>query len=78
MKEKIVSPVAPSGLDLVFYYRCPHCSKKTPLISPMQPGMVACAACAQTFPVLPVDDRTIHFIQIMLNNGRAAVDQDFV
>lgn len=78
MKKKPVSPVAPSGLELVFSYRCPHCGKKTPINAPMQPGMVECNACAQAFPVLPVDDRTILFIQIMLNNGRAAVDQDFV
>lgn len=80
MKKKTttVTPVGPCSLDLVFSYRCPHCGKKNHLISPMQPEMVSCGSCSQAFPVLPVDDRTIHFIQIMLNNGRAAVDQDFV
>lgn len=75
---KNVAPVAPSAMGLLFTYRCPNCGKKNDLVSPIQPGMVACNACAQPFPILPVDGRTIHFIHIMLNNGKAAVDQDFI
>lgn len=76
--RKDVMPVAPSALDLVFTYRCPHCGKKNHLVSPLQPEMVACGACSQPFPILPVDGRTVHYIHIMLNNGKAAVDQDFI
>lgn len=78
MKPTHVTPVAPTGMDLVFTYRCPYCGKKNHLVSPLQPETVVCSTCTKSFPVLPVDDRSIHFIHIMLNSGRAAVDQDFV
>lgn len=76
--KKDVAPVAPSAMNLVFIYRCPHCGKKNHLVSPLQAAQVMCGVCAQPFPVLPVDERTVHFIHLMLNHGRAAVDQDFV
>lgn len=71
-------PILPESMELVFYYRCPACGFRTPLISPTQPAMTRCGACGQPFSVIPVDERTVHYVKIMLANGRAAVDPDFV
>ena len=73
-----IQPVAPSGMDLIFYYRCPSCNRKIGLRAPTQPGMLACDACGIAFPAIPVDERTIHFLRIMLADGRAAADADFL
>jgi DNA-directed RNA polymerase subunit RPC12/RpoP len=76
--QRPVQPVAPSGMELIFMYRCPHCGRKAALIAPMQPAMVQCDACQTPFPVVPVDERTVKYIKLMLAEGRAAVDPDFV
>ena len=70
-------PILPESMELVFYYRCPACGYRNPLISPTQPTMTRCGACGQPFPVIPVDERSVHYVKIMLANGRAAVDPDF-
>ncbi len=73
-----VHPVSPSGMELIFLYRCPHCSRKTALIAPTQPSMAQCSSCSQPFPLVPVDERTIQYIRLMMNDGKAAADPDFV
>lgn len=73
-----VQPVAPCGMEFIFYYRCPGCARKVALVAPTQPGMVACDGCGMTFPAIPVDERTIHFLRIILAEGRAAADPDFL
>ncbi len=70
-------PVAPESMELVFYYKCPQCGRRNPLIAPTQPALTRCEACGNIFPVMPVDERTVHYVKIMLANGRAAVDPDF-
>mgnify|MGYP000986817533 CR=1 FL=1 len=42
-----------------------------------QPSMTRCESCGEPFPVMPVDERTVHYVKIMLANGRAALDPDF-
>ena len=39
--------------------------------------MAQCDACGRPFPIVPVDERSVQYIKLMLNNGRAAVDPDF-
>lgn len=73
-----VSPVSPTGMEILFIYQCPHCGRKMPLISPIQPAMTQCDSCSLAFPVVPVDERTIHYVKIILAQGRAAVDPDFI
>ena len=34
--------------------------------------MTRCESCGEPFPVMPVDERTVHYVKIMLANGRAA------
>lgn len=38
-------PILPESMELVFYYRCPACGYRNPLISPTQPAMTRCGAC---------------------------------
>lgn len=71
-------PMPPEGLEILFYYRCPRCDKHVALSSPTEPRMVKCDNCHQDFPIIPVDDHTIQYIQIILQHGRAAADPDFL
>ena len=71
-------PVGPSGMELIFFYPCPHCGVQVPLPAPTQAAMVRCASCVKHFPIMPVDERGIRFVRIMLAEGRAALDPDFV
>ena len=70
-------PVPPESMELVFWYRCPGCGRRNPLIAPTQPAMTRCESCGETFPVMPIDERTVHYVKITLANGHAAVDPDF-
>lgn len=76
-QDKMWQPVAPSGTDLVAFYICPACQRKVSLIAPTQPGLAMCTACGTQFPFLPIDDCTVRFLKIMLDDGRACVDPDF-
>ncbi|MDR3042955.1 MAG: hypothetical protein LBU75_01660 [Desulfovibrio sp.] len=75
--RKPLNPVRPDGLEVIFFYPCPHCRRQVPLISPTQPSMAQCDSCMQHFPIVPVDERTVRFLKVMLDNGRAAIDPDF-
>ncbi len=75
--QRSVQPVAPEGMELIFLYRCPKCGCKNPFVAPTQPAMAHCEACGTAFPLVPVDEHTVHFVKIMLGGGRAAVDPDF-
>ena len=71
-------PVAPAGMELFFLYLCPYCGHQVSLLAPTRAAMARCGACARPFPVMPVDERGIRFVRIMLAEGRAALDPDFV
>ena len=77
LSSRPVQPVPPESMELVFFYRCPGCGRRNPLIAPTQPSMTRCESCGEPFPVMPVDDRTVHYVKIMLAHGRAALDPDF-
>ncbi len=77
-KRKPVTPVRPTGLELVFMYACPFCQRQAPLVSPTKPAMAQCEACQGHFPIVPVDERTVQFIKIVLANGKAGIDPDFL
>ncbi len=70
-------PVSPDAMEMLFFYACPQCKRHVPLIAPTQPAMVSCENCHYSFPIMPVDERSLHFVRIMLANGKAAVDPDF-
>ena len=78
MNPRAVQPVAPGRMELVFLYTCPHCKHECPLISPTQPGMARCENCLEPFPVIPVDERSVLYVKLMLGNGMAAQDPDFM
>ena len=72
-----VRPVPPAGMELLFFYACPYCGRHVPLVSPIQPTMAQCDACGKPFPIVPVDERSLHYVRIMLAGGKAAIDPDF-
>lgn len=76
--SKPLMPVRPMGMEIVFLYPCPHCAREVTLIAPTRPTMAQCDACRKSFPIVPVDDRTLRYFKIMLNGGKAAIDPDFL
>jgi hypothetical protein len=76
--KKPTQPVKPSGMEILLFYPCPNCERQVPLIGPTQPSMAQCDACRAQFPIVPADERTIQFIKLMLANGRAGIDPDFL
>lgn len=73
-----LTPVPPDGMEVLFFYQCPHCGRHVPLVSPTEPRMASCDACARTFPIIPVDEHSLHFVRIMLAGGKAASSPDFL
>lgn len=81
MSEKNVRPLAPvppDGMDLLIFYKCPHCGKHVGVSAPTEPRMVTCEGCRMAFPIIPVDEHSVHYIRIMLAGGKAAADPDFM
>ncbi len=75
--QKPLQPVSPEGMEILFFYPCPSCRKHVALEAPTQPAMVRCEHCGTPFPIIPIDERSLHYIYVMLDNGRAALDPDF-
>lgn len=73
-----LAPVAPGGMEILFYYRCPNCGKYMGLSAPTEPRMLRCDNCHLDFPIVPVDDHTVQYLQVILDHGRAAADPDFL
>ncbi|MEF8823610.1 MAG: hypothetical protein V5A14_03450 [Desulfohalobiaceae bacterium] len=73
-----LSPVKPVGMEIVYYYPCPHCERKVPLIAPTQPSRVQCDACRGQFPVVPADEKTVSFLKTIMDSGRAGIDSSFL
>jgi DNA-directed RNA polymerase subunit RPC12/RpoP len=76
-RNKPLIPIRPSGMDLLFFYPCPFCRREVPTISPTKATVIRCDACRKEFPIMPVDERSVRFVKIMLAGGRAAIDPDF-
>lgn len=72
------APVPPDGMEILFFYKCPYCERHVPVPSPTEPGMVHCDGCQHSFPIIPVDEYGLHYMRIMLANGKAAADPDFL
>ena len=77
-KRKPLTPVRPAGMEIVFLYPCPHCQREVPLIAPTRPAMAQCDACRKNFPIVPVDERTMNYLRLVLAGGKAAIDPDFL
>ena len=73
-----LQPVAPDAMEILFFYQCPGCGKHVPQASPIEPRMVRCPACGLSFPIIPVDDQGLQYVRIMLADGKAAADPDFL
>ena len=66
------------GMELLFFYRCPHCLRHVPLVNPVEPRNVRCDGCGKQFPIIPVDEHGLHYVRIMLANGKAAANPDYL
>jgi hypothetical protein len=77
-EKRVLQPVKPVGMELVFYYPCPFCSRRVPLPAPQQPSMARCDSCQGQFPVVPADAKGVQFIKLILDQGRAGIDPDFI
>ena len=42
LSSRPAQPVPPESMELVFFYRCPGCGRRNPLIAPTQPSMTRC------------------------------------
>lgn len=71
-------PVAPDGMEMIFFYQCPRCGRHVPVVSPTEPRMIVCESCRNAFPIIPVDEHGLHYVRIMLAGGKAATDPDFL
>lgn len=40
--------------------------------------MAQCDACRENFPIVPVDDRTIRYMKLIMAGGKAGIDPDFL
>ncbi len=76
--RKPLTPVKPSGIEIICFYTCPFCGRDVPVMAPTQPTMARCEACSGEFPIVPVDERSIRFFKLITANGKAAVDSDFL
>ena len=78
MSRRPVAPATPVSVELVFFYACPYCQRELPLVAPSQPTMVTCDTCRQSFPIVPVDEYSVQFVKLMLADGQAAIDPDYM
>ena len=65
-------------MELVFFYTCPYCQRELPLVSPQHPTIISCDICRQSFPIVPVDEYSVQFVKLMLADGKAAIDPDYM
>ena len=49
-----------------------------PLVNPVEPRNVRCDGCGKQFPIIPVDEHGLHYVRIMLANGKAAANPDYL
>lgn len=75
---KPVEPVRPSEMEIIYLYTCPFCSRDVPLLAPTRPAMAQCDACRKSFPIVPVDEKAIRYVRLMLAGGKASVDPEFL
>ncbi len=78
MNKRPIEPAKPAAVELVVYYTCPYCRNECPVLSPTLPAMTMCSDCHKQFPIVPIDERTVQFVRIILANGPAAIDPDFL
>lgn len=76
--QRPLAPVAPDGMELLMFYKCPHCGRHTGVPAPTEPRMIICEGCRMNYPIIPVDEHGLHYIRIMLAGGKAAADPDFL
>lgn len=74
---KPLAPTPPDGMEIIFFYKCPFCARHVAIASPTEPRLLVCDNCRKSFPIIPVDEHSLHYVRIMLAGGKAAADPDF-
>lgn len=77
-KGRPLEPAHPDGMEILFFYKCPRCGRHAAVPSPTEPRMVACEGCRTSFPIIPIDERGLQYARIILADGKAAGDPDFL
>lgn len=70
--------VYPGGMEIIFHYRCPHCTTNVRVPPTDKSITITCPHCHGRFPIVPVDDATVKFIQVITLNGAAAAQQNYL
>lgn len=73
-----LEPVAPDGMEVLIFYKCPRCGRHTAIPAPTEPRMLSCDGCRMAYPIIPVDEHGLQYVRIMLAGGKAAADPDFL
>ncbi|MDD6089035.1 MAG: hypothetical protein PUB69_06980 [Desulfovibrionaceae bacterium] len=71
------SPVSPSGMQVMLRYICPRCGQGCFIPAPLRETELHCR-CGQIFTAAPVDEYSMAFMEILLDDGRAAVKQEYL
>jgi hypothetical protein len=40
--------------------------------------MAQCDACRKNFPIVPVDEKAVRYLRLMMAGGKAGIDPDFL
>ena len=75
---KPLTPVKPCGMEVIYLYPCPFCRREIPIIAPTTPTVAQCDGCRKTFPIVPVDEKSVMYIKLMLGHGKAGIDPDYL
>ena len=77
-QQSFVPPVRPVGMELVMFYPCPYCGRNVPLLAPTEASMGSCDFCRKQFPLVPIDNTTVQYLKLILDNGQAAIDPEYL
>lgn len=71
-------PVPPDAMELIVFYKCPHCGRHIGVPAPIEPRIINCDICHRGFPIIPIDEFGLHYLRIMTAGGKATADPDFL
>lgn len=77
-KSPVYAPVHPVSLECLLVYPCPACGNQVPMLNPVNAGVAQCPHCGEQFPFVPMDEKNLLFLKVMLKNGKCAVAPDYM
>lgn len=74
-----IEPAKPEGMELIFFYACPYCGRKILALATGRPFRWRVVIRApKTFQFCLWMNAQYVFAKLMLANGKAAIDPDFM